>query len=78
MKKLEPVGGTFAMQNQTTFAVADLTKPGRYAVTCSLPVGSTSVQALNDALKGHPKSHAQEGMYATITVEKGSTTTAAS
>lgn len=77
VKKLEPVGGTFAMQNETTFAVAALTKPGRYAVACQLPVGSTSVQAVNEALKGHPKSHAQEGMYATITVEKGSTTTTA-
>ena len=76
-KKLELVGGTFAMQNQTSYTVAELTKPGRYAVICHLPVGSTSVQAAEEAGKDHPKSHAQEGMYATITVEKGSTATTA-
>jgi hypothetical protein len=76
-KKLEPVGGTFAMQNQTSFTIAELTKPGRYAVICHLPVGSTSVEAAEEAEHDHPKSHAQEGMYATITVERGSTTTTA-
>jgi hypothetical protein len=77
-KKLEEVGGTFAMQNQTAYTVAELTKPGRYAVICHLPVGSTSVEALEEAGEDHDaKSHAQEGMYATITVEKGSTTTTA-
>ena len=65
------------MQNQTSYTVAELTKPGRYAVICHLPVGSTSVQAAEEAGKDHPKSHAQEGMYATITVEKGSTATTA-
>ena len=74
-KKLEEVGGTFAMQGQTTYAIAELTKPGRYAVICHLPVGSTSVEAAEEAEKDHPKSHAEEGMYATLTVERGSTTT---
>jgi hypothetical protein len=68
-KKLEEVGGTFAMQGQTAYTIAELTKPGRYAVICHLPVGSTSVEALEEAEKDHPKSHAEEGMYATITVE---------
>ncbi len=46
-------------------------------MVCHLPVGSTSEQAAAQAEKKHAKSHAQEGMYATITVEKGSTTTTA-
>jgi hypothetical protein len=74
-KKLEPVGGTFAMQNETSYTIAELTKPGRYAVICHLPVGSTSVEAAEEAEHDHPKSHAQEGMYATITVEQSATTT---
>jgi plastocyanin len=69
-KKLEEVGGTFAMQGQTTYTIAELTKPGRYALLCHLPVGSTSIEAAEEAEKDHPKSHAEEGMYATITVEK--------
>jgi hypothetical protein len=76
-KKAEDVGSTFAMQGQTSYAFADMTKPGRYAVLCHLPVGSTSPQAAEEAGKKHAKSHAQEGMYATITVEGGSTTTTA-
>jgi hypothetical protein len=76
-KKLEEVGGTFAMQGQTTYTVAELSKPGRYGVVCHLPVGATSIEAAEEAEKDHPRSHAQEGMYATITVEKGSTTTTA-
>jgi hypothetical protein len=77
-KRLEEVDGSFAMQNQTSYAIAELAKPGRYAVICHLPVGSTSVGALEEAGEDHDaKSHAQEGMYATITVEKGSTTTTA-
>jgi hypothetical protein len=76
-KKAEDVGSTFAMQGQTSYAFADMSKPGRYAVLCHLPVGSTSPQAAEEAGKKHAKSHAQEGMYATITVEAGSTTTTA-
>jgi hypothetical protein len=72
-KKAEDVGSTFAMQGQTSYAFADMSKPGRYAVLCHLPVGSTSPQAAEEAGKKHAKSHAQEGMYAEITVEKGST-----
>jgi hypothetical protein len=75
--KAEEVGSTFAMQGQTAYAFADMSKPGRYAVLCHLPVGSTSGQAAEEAGKKHAKSHAQEGMYATITVEAGSTTTTA-
>jgi hypothetical protein len=77
-KKLEEVDGSFAMQNQTGYTIAELTRPGRYAVICHLPVGSTSVEALEEAGEDHDaKSHAQEGMYATVTVEKGSTATTA-
>jgi plastocyanin len=74
-KKLEEIGGTFAMQGQTSYTIAELAKPGRYALVCHLPVGSTSVEAAEEAEKDHPKSHAEEGMYATLTVERGSTTT---
>jgi hypothetical protein len=76
-KKVEEVGGTFATQGQTSYTIADLSKPGRYGVVCHLPVGSTSEQAAEQAAKKHAKTHAQEGMYATITVEAGSTTTTA-
>jgi hypothetical protein len=78
-KKVEEIGGAFAEQGQTTYTIADLSKAGRYGVVCHLPVGSTSVEAAEEAEKDHPKSHADEGMFATITVERGgsSTTTAA-
>jgi hypothetical protein len=76
-KRLEEVDGSFAMQNQTGYTIAELTKPGRYAFICHLPVGSTSIEAAEEAEQDNPKSHAQEGMYATVTVEKGSTTTTA-
>jgi hypothetical protein len=76
-KKVEGVGGTFATQGQTTYTFVDLTKPGRYGVVCHLPVGSTTPQAAEQAGKKHAKSHAQEGMYATITVEAAATTTTA-
>jgi hypothetical protein len=77
-KKIEEIGGTFAMQGQTTYTIADLSKPGRYGVVCFLPVGSTSEQAAEQAEKKHAKAHWQEGMYATITVERsGATTTTA-
>ena len=76
-KKIEEIGGTFAMQGQTTYTIADLSKPGRYGVVCFLPVGSTSEQAAEQAEKKHAKAHWQEGMYATITVEAGATTTTA-
>jgi hypothetical protein len=76
-KKLELVSRTAALQNDTTFTFAELTKPGRYAVICHLPVGSTSEEAAREAEESNAKSHADEGMYATITVEKGSTTTTA-
>jgi hypothetical protein len=75
-KKIDEIGGTFAMQGQTTYAIAEMTKPGRYGVVCFLPVGSTSIEAAEGAGR-NAKSHADEGMYATITVEKGSTTTTA-
>jgi hypothetical protein len=78
-KKGEEVGGTFAVQGQTSYAFVDMTKPGRYGVVCHLPVGSTSEEAIEEAGEAHDaKSHAQEGMYATITVERsGSTATTA-
>jgi hypothetical protein len=78
-KKGEQLGGTFAEQGQTSYAFVDMTKPGRYGVVCHLPVGSTSQEAIEEAGEAHDaKSHAQEGMYATITVESsGSTTTTA-
>jgi hypothetical protein len=70
-KKLEEIGGSFATQNQTAYTIAELSKPGRYAVVCHLPVGATSEEAAEEAEKDHPKSHADEGMYATITVQRG-------
>jgi hypothetical protein len=78
-KKTEEVGTVFATQGQTVYNIVDLSKPGRYGVVCHLPVGSTSEEAIEEAGEAHDaKSHAQEGMYATITVESsGSTTTTA-
>ena len=73
-KKTESVGGTFATQGQTSYTIADMSKPGRYVALCHLPVGSTSEEAAAKAEKKHDhKSHAQQGMYAQITVEKGTT-----
>ena len=77
-KKTESVAGTFATQGQTSYTIADLTKPGRYVAICHLPVGSTSEQALEEAGTKHDaKSHAQEGMFQEIKVEKGTTATSA-
>lgn len=78
-KKTASVGGTFATQGQTSYTVADLTKPGRYVAICHLPVGATSEQALEEAGEKHDaKSHAQEGMVQEIKVESsGSTSTTA-
>jgi hypothetical protein len=76
-KKIEEIGGTFATQGQTSYAIADMSKPGRYGIVCFLPVGSTSEQATEEAAKKHAKEHWQQGMLATITVEAGSTTTTA-
>jgi hypothetical protein len=76
-KRIEEISGTFAMQGQTTYAIADMSKPGRYGVVCFLPVGSTSIENAEEAGR-NAKTHWEEGMYATITVEKGSTTTAGS
>jgi hypothetical protein len=77
-KKTEEIGGTFAMQGQTSYTVAELAKPGRYAVICHLPVGSTSEEALEEAGEKHDtKSHAQEGMIQEVKVEAGATTTTA-
>ena len=76
-KKIDESGITFASPGGTSYTIADLSKPGRYGVVCHLPVGSTSEQAAQQAEKKHAKSHAQEGMYATITVEAGATTTTA-
>jgi hypothetical protein len=77
-KKAVSVAGTFATQGQTSYTIADLTKPGRYVAICHLPVGATSEQALEEAGHKHDaKSHAQEGMVQEITVEAGATTTSA-
>jgi hypothetical protein len=78
-KKTEEIGGTFAEQGQTSYTIAELSKPGRYVVICHLPVGSTSEEAAEEAGKKHDtKSHAQEGMVQEIKVESsGSTTTTA-
>jgi hypothetical protein len=79
-KKFEEIGGTFATQGQTTYAIADMSKPGRYGVVCFLPVGSTSEKAAEEAEHEHGGGtpHWKRGMLATITVESsGSTTTTA-
>jgi hypothetical protein len=77
-KKTEEIGGTFATQGQTSYTIAELSKPGRYAVICHLPVGATSEEALERAGRKHDtKSHAQEGMIEEIKVEAGTTTTTA-
>jgi hypothetical protein len=75
--KIEEVDTVRATQGETVYTIVDFSRPGRYGAVCHLPVGSTSVEAAEEAGKDHPKSHAQEGMYATITVERGSTTTTA-
>lgn len=69
-KKVEEIGGTFAMPGQTTYEIADLSKPGRYGVVCFLPVGSTSIEAAEEAEEEDAKAHWHEGMLATIRVEE--------
>ena len=75
-KKTENVANTFVSQGQTSYTIADVSKPGRYVAICHLPVGATSDQALEHA--GHDaKTHAQQGMYQEIRVTASSTATSA-
>jgi hypothetical protein len=76
--KIEEVDRVSATQGETVYTIVDLSRPGRYGAVCHLPVGSTSEEAAEEAEQDHPESHADEGMYATIRVERASTTTAAS
>jgi hypothetical protein len=72
-KKVEFVNGTDdVLPGQTTYAIVDFQKPGRYAAVCFVNVGATT---LDKAHSGHGTTHAAKGMYQEITVEKGSTTT---
>jgi len=63
-KKIEEIGGSFATQGQTTYTIADLSKPGRYLAACFLPVGSTDFA--NAEKKGTP--HWKRGMLQEIKV----------
>jgi hypothetical protein len=66
-KKIVEVGGTFAVQGETTYAFVELNKPGRYGAGCFVPVGSTSEETANTA-QGPP--HAVEGMALEFRVRK--------
>ena len=68
-KKIVFAGATFASQGETTYAYADIKKPGRYGVVCFLPVGSVD-EASAESADGPP--HAAEGMFAEFEVNKGS------
>ena len=77
-QKTETVANTFVTQGQTSYTIADLSKPGRYVAICHLPVGSTSEQAAEEAGHEHDaKTHAQQGMYQGIRVTANSTATSA-
>jgi hypothetical protein len=76
-KKVEETGATFARQGQTSYTIADLSKPGRYVIVCFVPAGSISEETLEEAEKAHAKEHWREGMIATIRVERGASTTSA-
>jgi hypothetical protein len=71
-KKVEQVGNAFAEQNETTYLIADLSKPGRYGVVCHLPVGSTSEREAERRSGEHGEGgtpHWRKGMRAEITVQ---------
>lgn len=68
-KKVENAGGTIVLPGETTYVIADLSKPGRYGVACFLPVGSTSAQEAEKKSHEHGGGtpHWKKGMFATIT-----------
>lgn len=70
-RKVEFVGATEAIQNETTYTIADMSTPGRYGVACFLPVGSTSKKKAEEAEHEHGGGtpHWKKGMRATITVQ---------
>lgn len=70
-KKLEFLAGTRVAQGQSNYVIADLKKPGRYGVVCFLPVGSTSLEAAEQAESRRGATpHWTEGMLATFTAER--------
>jgi hypothetical protein len=70
-KKAENVGAAFVQQGETDFFILDFSKPGRYAVVCFLPVGSTSQREIEKKSHEHGGGtpHWKKGMYASITVQ---------
>lgn len=66
--KVTEAGAAFAAPGVTGTGVADLTEPGRYAIVCFVPVGTTAeVLASGEEPQGEP--HAMRGMVAELTVE---------
>jgi hypothetical protein len=70
-RKADFIGATEAEQNQTTYEILDMSKPGRYAVACFLPRGSTSPEAVEEAEHEHGggRPHWRDGMRAEIRVQ---------
>lgn len=65
-KKIEFVGGTFAVQEESGVAYMDIKKPGRYLAVCFIPVGSVDPDV--EIEDGKP--HALEGMVQEFKVKK--------
>lgn len=66
---VEFAGATLAPPGESSAFVTEL-QPGRYALLCFLPVGTTSLDQLfqeSESESGPP--HAFEGMFAELTVE---------
>lgn len=70
-QKGELIGATEAEQNQTSYTIIDFSKPGRYAVACFFPRGSTSEEAAEEAEHEHGggRPHWRDGMRAQIRVQ---------
>ena len=70
-KKAENVGAAFVQKGETDFIIFDFSKPGRYAIACFLPVGSTSEKEAEEKSHEHGGGtpHWKKGMYAGVTVQ---------
>lgn len=68
MQKTQFVGAAFAAPGETDVTFVDLA-PGNYAVLCFIPVGTTSLEALEVDAPPEGPPHFTQGMLAEFTVE---------
>lgn len=65
---IEFAGFTFAAPGESSALVADLDDPGRYAIVCFVPVGTTSAEDFQEGGEDSGPPHVAEGMYAEFEV----------